>query len=266
MNRGARSAIAACAAMDTKICEPLIGVAFRAVFACRPGDPWRLRKNLDFLVRYVQLVSANQEEMMRFSARVLAVMVLFVLVGTTALADDTAKPKDAAKKSDAGSASTSATATSEAATKPLPAAFALAPRPKPAPASSSSSMRGENTPAAELFGGYSYLRFTTDNRPIVPFPTVNIPDRFDLQGATESITGNFTDWFGLAADFGQYRTWHHPAGAHVDTFTYLFGPQFSFRKNERVTPFFHALFGVARASAYEGSPAHQNSLDRKSVV
>ncbi len=194
---------------------------------------------------------------MRFSARVLAVMVLFLLAGMTALADDTAKPKDAAKKSEAGSASTSATATSEAATKPQPAASALVPRPRPAPASSSSSMRGENTPAAELFGGYSYLRFTTDNRPIIPFPTT--PDHFDLQGVTESITGNVNDWFGLAADFGQYRTWHMPAGG-ANTFSYLFGPQFSYRRNERVTPFVHALFGVAKASAIAGGSAHQNSF------
>src|SRR5229473_2357662 len=125
MNRGACSAFAACAAMDTKTCEPVIGVAFGAVFTRRPWGASRLRKNLDFLVRYIQPVSANQEEMMRFSARVLAVMVLFLLAGMTALADDTAKPKDAAKKSEAGSASASAAA-SEAATKPLPAASPLA--------------------------------------------------------------------------------------------------------------------------------------------
>src|SRR5207245_7513675 len=131
------------------LCILMIGVSFGAVFACRPWGASRLRKNLDFLVRYVQPVSANQEEMMRFSARVLAVMGLFILAGMTALADDTAKPKDAAKKSEAGSASTSATATSAAATKPQPVASPLAPRPRPAPAASSSSMRGDNTPAAE---------------------------------------------------------------------------------------------------------------------
>src|SRR3989454_7940764 len=199
--------------------------------------------------------------MMRFSARVLAVMVLFILAGMTALADDTAKPKDAAKKSEAGSASTSATATSEAATKPQPAASALLPRPRPAPASSSSSsMRGDNTPAVEAFLGYSYIRFTTDNRPIIPFPTVNIPDHFDLQGATEELTGNVTDWFGLVADFGQYNTWHRTPGVHA--YTYLFGPQFSYRKSERVTPFAHALFGVASARGGQSlvGPTHRNAF------
>ena len=198
---------------------------------------------------------------MRFSARVLAVMVLFILAGMTALADDTAKPKDAAKKSEAGSASTSATATSEAATKPQPAASALLPRPRPAPASSSSSsMRGDNTPAVEAFLGYSYIRFTTDNRPIIPFPTVNIPDHFDLQGATEELTGNVTDWFGLVADFGQYNTWHRTPGVHA--YTYLFGPQFSYRKSERVTPFAHALFGVASARGGQSlvGPTHRNAF------
>src|SRR5260370_10475523 len=98
----------------------MIGVAFGAVFTRRPWDSSRLRKNLDFLVRYLQPVSVNQEEMMRFSARVLAAMVLFLLAGMTALADDTAQPKDAAKKSEAGSASASAPATTEAASKPQP--------------------------------------------------------------------------------------------------------------------------------------------------
>src|SRR2546426_1032593 len=198
--------------------------------------------------------------MMRFSARVLAVMGLFILAGMTALADDTAKPKDAAKKSEAGSASTSATATSAAATKPQPVASALVPRPRPAPGSSSSSVRGDNTPAVEAFLGYSYIRFTTDNRPIIPFPTVNIPDHFDLQGATEELTGNVTDWFGLVADFGQYNTWHRTPGVHA--YTYLFGPQFSYRKSERVTPFAHVLFGVASARGGQSlvGPAHRNAF------
>ncbi len=198
---------------------------------------------------------------MRFSARVLAVMVLFILAGMTALADDTAKPKDAAKKSEAGSASASATATSEAATKPQPAASPLAPRPKPAPArASSSSMRGDNTPAVEGFAGYSYVRFNVGNRPVVPFPIVSVPDHFDFHGGTGAITGNFTDWVGLKADISGYTLWDSPLSVH--TFTYLFGPQFSYRKSERVTPFAHALFGVAsaRGTASGGGLTHRNAF------
>ncbi len=48
----------------------------------------------------------------------------------------------------------------------------------------------------------------------------------------------------------------------MHAYTYLFGPQFSFRKNERLTPFVHALFGVASARGGQSlvGPAHRNAF------
>ncbi|HYL10732.1 MAG TPA: PKD domain-containing protein [Candidatus Acidoferrales bacterium] len=192
--------------------------------------------------------------MMRVSVRVLAVMVLFLLAGMTSFADD------GAKKSDTAAASAAAPTKSDAAEMAKPASVGLFPRPAPPRPSSSFSARSDTTPVVETFLGYSYLRFAADNKPLVPFPTVNPPDHFDLQGATEAIAGNINDWFGLVADFGQYNTWHLQNGVH--TYTYLFGPQFSYRKHERLTPFFHALFGAASARGGQSlaGPSHQNSF------
>ena len=90
----------------------------------------------------------------------------------------------------------------------------------------------QETPKAEAFGGYSYLRGG---------------DGENLNGWNGSIVGNLNRWLGIKADFnGDY--------GHVDiggirvrdsVYSYTFGPQFSIRKNDKVTPFVHTLFGGA---------------------
>jgi outer membrane protein OmpA-like peptidoglycan-associated protein len=68
----------------------------------------------------------------------------------------------------------------------------------------------------------------------------------NLHGVDFSVAGNVNNWFGLVADFGYNRS----SGYIVDvnTVSYLFGPRFSYRKNEKVTPFFQTLFGGIRPS------------------
>jgi outer membrane protein OmpA-like peptidoglycan-associated protein len=115
----------------------------------------------------------------------------------------------------------------------------LAPQPTPSPtpraASASSSMRSENTPAAEAFVGYLFTRFNP------PGPN------FNVHGGAGSIAGNVNDWFGLVAEFSGSKVSDLPQGAGANIYSYLFGPQFS-RRSDRVTTFFHALFGAARLS------------------
>lgn len=85
--------------------------------------------------------------------------------------------------------------------------------------------RGE-TPKAEVFLGGSYIR----------------SDGANFRGWNGSVAGNVNDWFGIVGDFSGH---YFPQGnAHI--YTYTFGPQLSYRKNARVTPFVHALFGGAR--------------------
>ena len=81
----------------------------------------------------------------------------------------------------------------------------------------------QETPKAEWFTGYSYTRDSGVN----------------FNGWNTSVNGNFNDWFGLKADFSG----HYGSGVHL--YSYTFGPQFSHRKNEKVVPFAHMLFGGA---------------------
>jgi hypothetical protein len=79
----------------------------------------------------------------------------------------------------------------------------------------------QDTPKAEVFGGYSYTRSE--------FGT-------NLNGFNTSVTGNITDYFGITGEFG---------GSYINGnsfYTLMGGPRFSYRLGN-VTPFAHALFG-----------------------
>ncbi len=94
------------------------------------------------------------------------------------------------------------------------------------------------TPQAEIFGGYSIV------------PDAGIEQI--LHGWNTSVNGNINNWLGIKGDFsGHYTT---RGGVKVRLHTLTFGPQLSYRKNQKVVPFFHALFGGGWASAgFEGA-------------
>jgi hypothetical protein len=81
---------------------------------------------------------------------------------------------------------------------------------------------------AELFGGFSYMRFRAAN----------------LAGWEASGQYKYTDWFGVVADFdGHYGSIN---GIGTSTHTFLFGPQISMPSS--VSPFGHLLLGGAHNS------------------
>lgn len=81
---------------------------------------------------------------------------------------------------------------------------------------------------AEVFGGFSYLRFHSSN----------------LNGWETSGQYKFTDWLGGVADVdGHYGS---ISGIGTSTYTYLFGPQVSLPSS--VSPFGHILLGGAHNS------------------
>lgn len=85
----------------------------------------------------------------------------------------------------------------------------------------------QDYPKAEVFTGYSYLRGDFDA---------------NFNGWNVSVAGNPSKWFGVVADF---------SGVYVEDaklHTFLFGPKFSYRDNERVTPYVQTLFGVVNGS------------------
>lgn len=97
--------------------------------------------------------------------------------------------------------------------------------------------QAQDSPSTEIFGGYSYLRGDDDNGGI------------DLHGWNVSFNQNVVKWFGIKGDFsGHYGDFDIVPGLGSDFSAHLFlvGPQFTVRKSDRVQPFVHALFGVAR--------------------
>ena len=79
-----------------------------------------------------------------------------------------------------------------------------------------------------------------------------------LHGGSTSIAYNFNRYFGLVADFAGFdnskdRLFGPTSSRTFDSdgtaYTYLFGPRFSYRKYERVTPFVQALIGGAYATS-----------------
>ena len=98
----------------------------------------------------------------------------------------------------------------------------------------------EETPKAEVFGGYAY-------------------GGSGSHGWDGSVAFNANRWLGLVADFGgQYTSIDTPdSSERIRTHTFLFGPRFSARRNRRVTPFAHALFGAA----HNDSRAREAGLD-----
>ena len=139
----------------------------------------------------------------------------------------------------------------------------------------------QDFPKFEVFGGYSYLR--SDLNSNNPFVSEYYGDygaangSGNLNGFEASFTYNLNKWLGIKADFSghfgksnidesisntneeynsyygstepyyQYSDSYKAKGtADVRHYTYMFGPEFSYRGNSKVRPFAHALFGVAK--------------------
>ncbi|HEV8486476.1 MAG TPA: outer membrane beta-barrel protein [Blastocatellia bacterium] len=111
---------------------------------------------------------------------------------------------------------------------------------------SSFSAVAQETPKSEVFGGYSY--FHSDGGG-------------SLHGWNGSAGVNLNKWLGVVADFsGHYGSSSTSvstaviglpglsveASADSNIHTFLVGPQVSYRKDDRLTPFGHALLGLSR--------------------
>ena len=164
--------------------------------------------------------------------RVIAALTLGILFVTEAFAQDLTKSADNSHSSQTSDPASTGF-------RPANPYFGnlLVVDPPQKPSASSSE---EVTPAVELFGGYSYVRFNVKG--------LASHDNFDLHGGTASISGNVNRWLGLVADFGGYKVADTPSGTSGNAYTFLFGPKFSHR-GDRWTPFMQFLFGAAHAKA-----------------
>jgi outer membrane immunogenic protein len=100
----------------------------------------------------------------------------------------------------------------------------------------------DENPKAEVFGGYSYVRFNAGSG----LPGIN------FNGGSGSVSYNLNSWLGFVGDVGGYH-WSQ-SSVSLNVISYLFGPKIALRHG-RITPFFQGLFGGARASGGTGCAA-----------
>jgi hypothetical protein len=110
------------------------------------------------------------------------------------------------------------------------------------------ALLAQETPRVEVFTGYSYMRASD-----------SLSQRVNQNGWDFSVAANFSKSFSLVADFSNHYGTEGgafnsttgaftPIGTGGKGFSFLFGPQVSYREIPRVKPFGHMLFGGMRAS------------------
>jgi len=107
-------------------------------------------------------------------------------------------------------------------------------------------LRAQEAPSADISLGYSFLREGFSNG-------------INANGGTVAVTGYANRWLGVTGDFGAYHA--QPSGVSANTYTYLVGPRFSYRKSDRAVPFAQVLVGGAHLTAgASGISASANGL------
>jgi hypothetical protein len=95
------------------------------------------------------------------------------------------------------------------------------------------------TPKVEVGLDYSFVHSTPASG----------GNQLTSNGGSGYFVYNLSGVLGLVADFGAYHNGTLRGSVDSDTtFTYLFGPRFSWRRWSRVTPYTQFLFGGARTS------------------
>jgi opacity protein-like surface antigen len=92
----------------------------------------------------------------------------------------------------------------------------------------------EDTPKADLFLGYSLLRYNSAQ---------TIP-AFSANGGIGTFAWNFNQHFAVEAELGGYHNGNVNNFQFDSTsFSYLFGPRVSLGRHKRIDPYVHILFG-----------------------
>ena len=121
----------------------------------------------------------------------------------------------------------------------------------------------QDFPTAEIFGGYSLLKIGgSDVDALIDQFEITAPSEISTKssklfkrGFDASVTINANEYFGIEANFlynrgdlltavGTIEGQDVDAKVTVSDFAFMAGPRLTSRKNETLTPFAHALFGV----------------------
>jgi opacity protein-like surface antigen len=120
----------------------------------------------------------------------------------------------------------------------------------------------QETPKVEIFGGYSFLRVTTDDNPgVLPQTNGSSLDSVSANGFMVSGAYNLKNYLGIVGEFSRHTKATNLANllnlpvttgapdirvtARANTF--LFGPRFTLR-TESIEPFGHVLVGGSNGS------------------
>jgi len=98
-------------------------------------------------------------------------------------------------------------------------------------------------PAAEIFGGYSFVSFDAGGG-----------DRLSMHGFNAAVTGNANRWFGVVGDLSWHRagTCEGFAGVTCSHSSFAAGPQITVRGSQ-ASGFVRGLFGVDHAGIGAGA-------------
>jgi len=98
-----------------------------------------------------------------------------------------------------------------------------------------------DAPRAEVFGGFQYFRANSG------VPDI---DNFNLNGWNASLSGYFSRFFGVTADFSGAYGKPQVLGVPINTklHTFMFGPVVRLPNPSHITPFVHALGGGVHIS------------------
>jgi outer membrane immunogenic protein len=98
--------------------------------------------------------------------------------------------------------------------------------------------KAQDNPKAEVFGGYSYLRFSPGDG----------ASSINFNGGIGSVAYNVTNMIGVVGEFAGYHASNvEGSSVSVNSVSYLFGPKVS-KSMGKITPFGQALFGGSHAS------------------
>jgi hypothetical protein len=92
----------------------------------------------------------------------------------------------------------------------------------------------------DLFGGYSFN--SAESR------------RGIQNGWNGSLTYNVNSWLGISSDFSGHYQSQTNVDPKLNMFSLMFGPQFTVRRDSRLSPFAHVLLGF-RHRSYEYPPS-----------
>lgn len=101
----------------------------------------------------------------------------------------------------------------------------------------------KEAPKVELAGTYAYLRLNLKG-------AGGWSEGLQVNGGTGSITFNVTNSLGIVGEIGGYNssTVSSAQGQDVSFASYLFGPRYSIRKWDVVTPYFQTTFGGVKGN------------------